>query len=279
MGRYGFSTNDLDLIREWFFVDPEIVSPQTLRAMLAELGPLPSQENAVAKGWAGVQTLWDPSLMPLVLTALLLALLRPGWQVAASWGLCMGAVFVIGLSGRPGILRVYVPLASLLVIAPFLVKQAAGWRNRLGTVVLLVAVLNTSLVFVESKTLQTTAELAREGLAGFPGDPVVIWGVGFPLEDVYPVIGASPSEMSRQFYGLGAFTLAPFSVAFREQQQGRGMINLLAKEEGVPVVARDKCIRYLEMYCRERLHGELKELSAQRYGDIVVSRRRCEAGP
>ena len=134
LARYGFSTNDLDLIREWFFVDPEIVSPQTLRAMLAELGPLPSQENAVAKGWAGIQTLWDPNLMPLVLTALLLALLRPSWQVAASWGLCMGAVFVIGLSGRPGILRVYVPLASLLVIAPFLVRQAAGWRNRLWQV-------------------------------------------------------------------------------------------------------------------------------------------------
>ena len=280
LARYGLSANDLDLIREWFFVDPEIANPQALKAMLAELGPLASQENAMAKGWAGIQTLWDPELLPLVLTALLLALLRPSWQVAASWGFCIGAVFVIGLSGRPGILRVYVPLASLLVIAPFLVRQTADWRNRLITGVLLVAaVLNCSLVLAESKTLQASAEQTREGLAGFPGVPVVIWGIGFPLEAVYPVVGISSSAMSWQFYGLGAFTLAPFSVAFREQQQGRGMADLLVKEKGVPIVANDRCSKYLEIYCKERLHGEMKELSVQQYGTVEVSWRRCEAGP
>jgi len=280
LSRYGYSPNDLDLIQEWFFVDPQIVNPQSMRAMMAELGPLSSQENAVANGWAGIQTLWDPKLLPLLLTAFLLGLLRPSWQVAASWGLCVGAVFAIGLSGRPGILRVYVPLVSLLVVAPFLVRQVADWRNRLAAVVLLVAaVLNASFVFAESKTVQISVKQAREGLAGFPGDPVVIWGVGFPLEDVYPVIGVSPSEMSYQFYGLGAFTLAPFSVAFREQQQGRGMIDLLVKENGVPLVAKDKCFGYLETYCKERLHGEMKELPARQYGEVVVSRLKCEVGP
>ena len=280
LGRYGFSTNDVDLIREWFFADPEINNPQTLRAMLAELGPLPTQGNSIAKGWAGIQTLCDPKLLPLVLAALLLALLRPSWQAAASWGLCIGAVFVIGLSGRPGIIRVYVPLVCLLVIATFLKGQFSGWRNRLGTFVLLVAaVVNTSLVFTESKTIQVTSDQAREGLDAFPRYPVVIWGIGFPLEAVYPVMGASPSAMSFRFYGLGAFTLAPFSVAFTERQQGRGMIDLLVKETGIPIVAEQKCLGYLDTYCRERLHGEIKELSAQHYGTIVVSVRRCEAGP
>jgi hypothetical protein len=280
LGRYGFSTNDVDLIREWFFVDPEIANPRILRAMLAELGPLPTQGNSVAKGWAGIQTLWDPKLLPLVLTALLLALLRPSWQVAASWGLCMAAIFVIGLLGRPGIIRVYVPLVCLLAIAPFLKGQFSYWRNRLVTVVLLVAaVLNASIVFTESKTIQITSEQAREGLDAFPRDPVVIWGIGFPLEAVYPVMGASPSAMSCYFYGLGAFTLAPFSVASTEQQQGRGMIDLLVKETGIPIIAEQKCLRYLETYCKERLHGEMTALSAQQYGPIVVSFRRCEAGP
>jgi hypothetical protein len=159
-------------------------------------------------------------------------------------------------------------------------RQLSDWRNRLGTGVLLVAaVLNTSLVLVESKTLQITAEQTREGLEGFPRDPVVVWGIGLPLEAVYPVLRASPSAMSRQFYALGAFTLAPFSVASRERQQGRGMIDLLVKEKGIPIVAGDKCLGYLETYCRERLHGEMKDLSAQQNGPVVVSRRRCDTGP
>lgn len=278
LDRYGFSSNDLDLVREWFFVDPEIVSPQTLKAMLTELGPLPSQENAVSKGWAGIQTLWDPKLLPFVLTALLLALLRPSWRVAASWGLCIGAVFLIGLSGRPGILRVYVPLVSLLVLAPLLVKQAPGRRDRLVAGVLVVAALASfSLVSIESKTMQTFAQEVKEGLADFHDNPVVIWGRGFPLEDIYPVTGAAPLTPPCEFYGLGAFTLAPFSVAFREQQEGRGMIDLLVHEDGVPVVASQSCLSYLAIYCRERLHGEMKELSAQQYGPVVVNRIRCDA--
>lgn len=280
LGRYGFSINDIDLIREWFFVDPEIANPHALRAMLDELGLLPTKGNSAAKGWDGIETLWDAKLLPIVLAALLLALLRPSWRVAASWGLCIGAVFAIGLSGRPGVIRVYVPLVCLLAIAPFLTGQFSAWRNRLCTIVLIVAaVLNTSLVFAESKAAQITSEQAREGLEAFPRNPVVIWGIGFPLEEVYPVMGASAAAMSLKFYGLGAFTLAPFSVAFTEQQKGRGMINLLVKETGIPIVANQKCLRYLETYCKERLHGELKELSAQQNGAIVVSVRRCETGP
>jgi hypothetical protein len=270
----------MDLIREWFFVDPEIVNPQALRAMLAELGPLPAQGNSIAKGWAGLQTLWDPKLLPFVLTALLLALLRPSWRVAASWGLCIAAVFAIGVSGRPGIIRVYVPLVCLLTIAPFLTGQFSGWRNRLCAVTLLVAaVLNSSLVFTESKAMKIESEQAREGLEAFPHEPVVIWGIGFPLEAVYPVLRASPSAMSYRFYGLGAFTLAPFSVAFNEQKEGRGMIDLLVDETGIQIVALQKCLRYLDTYCKERLHGEMKELSSLQLGSIVVSRRRCETAP
>ncbi len=279
LARYGFSANDLDLIREWFFVDPKVASPEALGGMLAELGPLPSQHDAIAKGWAGIQMLWDLELLPVVSAGVLLAILRPGWQVAASWGLFIGAVFAMGLSGRPGITRVYIPLVSLLVIAPFLAGQAGNLRKQFATyVLLLAAVLNISLAGAESKTVQASARQIREGLAGFPHVPVIIWGIGFPLEDVYPVLGVSSSAMSYRFYGLGAFTLAPFSVAYEESGQGRGMTDLLVQETGAPIIANDKCLRYLAIYCKEHLHGELKELSAQRYGEVSVSWRRCDAG-
>lgn len=279
LARYGYSTNDVDLIGHWFFVDPNIANPQALQKMLAELGPVPARGNALANAWIGVQTMWHPKLLPLVLAALLLATLRPSWQVAACWGLCIAAVVALGLLGRPGVLWLYVPLVSLLVVAPFMVCRVSALRNRLGACVLLVAaVLNASLVFSESKTFQFTAEQTRKGLADFPNDPVVIWG-GFPFEAVYPVLGASFSAMSYRFFALGVFTLAPISVAFAENKAGRGMTELMVTETGVPIIANEQLFRYLETYCKEHLHGQLKELSAQQHGEIVVSRRRCEAVP
>lgn len=280
LNRHGFSTNDVDLIRTWFFVDPRIANPDALQAMLAELGPLAAQGNAATKGWGGVQALWHPNLLPLVVIALLLAVLRPSWQLTASWGLCIAAVFFLGVLGRPGVLRVYVPLVSLLVVTPFLMGQVSVWRNRLGAGALFVAALfNASHVFSESKTSQITAEQTRKDLARFPSESIVIWGGGFPYEAVYPVLGASPSAMSFRFFSLGSDTLAPYSISFVEQKVGRGMTNLLVKETGVPIIANEPRFGYLEIYCRERLHAQLKELSVQRYGGIVVSRRRCEVAP
>lgn len=58
--RHGYSINDIDLISSWFFVDSDVANPHDLQAMLTELGPLPTQGNALTNAWAGVQTLWDP---------------------------------------------------------------------------------------------------------------------------------------------------------------------------------------------------------------------------
>ncbi len=39
--RHGYTSNDIDLIHSWFFVDSEIANPVALNAMLQEFGPLP----------------------------------------------------------------------------------------------------------------------------------------------------------------------------------------------------------------------------------------------
>jgi hypothetical protein len=169
----------------------------------------------------------------------------------------------------------------LLLVAPFLRGQISAWRNHLGAGVLIVAVIiNSSHVFSESKTLQAAAIQTRKELATFPSDPVINWGASFPFEAAYPVLSTPSTVMSYKLYSLGCFTLAPFSVAVTEQQQGRGMIDLLVKESGVPILAYSPYFKSLETYCDEHLHGHLKELFVKQYGEAVfLSQRRCEVTP
>ena len=284
--QHGYTINDIDLVGNWFFIDSHIANPKVLQAMLTELGPLPTQGNALTNAWIGVETLWNPVLLASVLAALLLAVLRPSWQMAASWGLCVAVVFVLGLLGRPGILRVYVPLISLLLVGPFLCSQISGWRKRMSTGALLVAALvNAGYVLTESKNFQIAAQQVRKDLATFPSFPIIIWGATFPYDAVYPVLGASSSAMSYQHYGLGTSTLAPFTVAYAEQKAGRGMTALLTKEGGIPIMAYPAYLKMLKIYCKERLHGQLRELSnkqygaTKQYGVIEVSQLRCEVKP
>lgn len=172
------------------------------------------------------------------------------------------------------------PVVCLFLVAPFLRFQVSVWRDRLGAFALLLAAgLNAYDVFSESTAFQIAAEPTRKELANFPSETVINWGAAFPFEVVYPVLGASSSAMSYRIYSLGALSHAPFTNTFVDKKLGRGMIDLLVKERGVPIIAYKAHFVLLEAYCRERLHGQLKELSAKQYGTIEVSQRRCEVKP
>lgn len=84
VARHGYTANDIDLLRNWFFVDDTLTHVPALNAMLKELGPLPSRSEALSGGWEGVATLVHPVLLPGVVLALLLALSRPDRRVFAA---------------------------------------------------------------------------------------------------------------------------------------------------------------------------------------------------
>jgi hypothetical protein len=88
----------------------------------------------------------------------------------------------------------------------------------------------------------------------FTGYPVFNWGSKFPFEEMYPVLGISTATLSNKIYSLGGFTLAPFSFAYAEQQQGRGLTKLLMDDKGISIIAREPWLAYLDIYCSEHFH-------------------------
>ena len=280
LDRYGFSPNDIDLLENWFFVDPNIANPEKLKKMLDELGPLYSEAGSLANAWEGVKTLWHPSLITTILAALVLAITRPSCRILSVWILCIVAIFTIGLLGRPGVLRIYVPLASLLLIAPFWQGKVTSSGNHFAIGVLITSALfNTQNVISEAKKNQMRSEQIRKILIKLPNYPVVIWGAGFPYEATYPVLRVSPSMMSFKIYGLDGLTHAPYSFSYVEQQQGRGFTDLLITLKGLPMFIdeswKKQAFEFLTIYCKEHHHGKLKELSSQQYGEYGISQISC----
>jgi len=211
LARHNYTVNDIGLIRLWFFVDPKIADPVSLNAMLEELGPLPTQSNTLANGWIGIETLAHPVLLPILSAALLLLLILPSRKLFVTWVLCLAAIFVLGMLGRPGVLRVYIPVLSLLLIAPLLVQGILRQRLVLGVAVV-ATFFSTTAVFSESRTAQAVSEQIRRDLQGFPTEPVVVWGGLFPFESTYPVLKQSDSAMAYKlwpgcFYACSIFTI------------------------------------------------------------------------
>lgn len=274
----GFSANDIELIGSWFFVDPELADPRRLRALLSGLGSAPLALHSWAQATRGIRNLWHPDLLPLFAAALLLTLTHGGWRVVASWVLCLSAVLALGIVGRPGALRVYVPLLCLLIVAPLLWSRLTERRAALALAVLVgAAAFNGYRLVSHSLAAQRDASVQRRALDELDQQAVVTWGSAFPFEAVFTVLNNDHAARNYRLYGLGVFTLAPFSVAAAEERAGRGFRARLGSDEGVRLIAEQRQLKLLSTYCAEHHGATLETLPTPPLGTLGVSRQRCRA--
>jgi hypothetical protein len=280
LARHGNSQNDIDLVGGWFSIDPKVATPESLKAMQAELGPLPMQEGSVQSGFTAIQALFDPMLLTLFLSALFLFVLMPRWPVALGWMFCLAALFAMGVMGRPGIMRVYVPLISLLLLAPLVIgKYREGTRRRLATLTLLIACIgNAYWLIPTSLVYKQWTRQAQKDIRGLSTGLFVSWADDFPFELAFPLLANDLHARNIRFYALDSFTHAPFSVAYAEQTAGGGMLGRLKTKTGIPLIASPKRIELLRIYCKEHLNGQLQGAIMYQTSWITVHQVRCEAG-
>lgn len=274
LARHGYSTNDVELFRRWFLVDPAIADPRTLQAMLDE------SQDSLARGGTeaglrGLRTLSNTVVLPLVIAGALLLFLRFSPRVALSWALCLAALFALGFLGRPGVLRVYIPVLSLMVIAPLLSRPVDGLRKQATIAVLAgAALLNAYWVFPQATQAGRAVERVGRDLGKLPVQTIAVWSDAFPYEEAYPVLADTRNLRSLRIYGLDAWTYAPFTVAYAEQRSGRGFVERL-RRDGVELVASRAWLPMLDTYCRQRIGARLQASPLAGPDSFELHRVRC----
>lgn len=280
--RHGYSENDIDLISNWFFVDSKIADPLNLKALLSESESTLFSKEALLNGGLAIKKLAHPVVFLLLLAAVVLFLMQPSQKLGWAWGLSLGAFLMLGFWGRPGVLRVYIPVISLLVLAPFLIqindiaRTRAVASNHLKAALFVFALVNSGLVISESRDLAESDKSVRLSFRDFPKDPVAAWGSEFPYESLYPVLGQDDVSLNFQIYGLGVFTLAPFSRAYLEAKNQRSVIDLLLSREGAMMVASNQYYKLLGKYCEQHYRGGVLVQSRYAMSSAPVYRLRCE---
>ncbi len=286
MARYGFSDNDLALVTHWFFADPHIANPQTLMSMLNELGSIPFLVASWFQGVAAVKAITHPIILPLSFSAIFLFCINPKWPTAIAWFLFLGASFSTGILGRPGILRVYIPLLILLLAFSLLQSSQSSYNLKFSSkrlrqsmmvfTLLIVCAWNFVILVPEQAASQEKTQQVQADLTHFPNEPVVIWGAEFPFEFAYPVLARPLAFSHIQLYPLGVFTHAPFSVSYQQQQSENGMIERLRQPNGVLVMSSPAQTEMLRLYCQESFEGSFKQKVEQATQSIQIQRLNCE---
>lgn len=279
MRRHGYSENDILLLENWVCVDPRLVNPEKISAMLDEVGPFASKVtttvyNFAYQGWLGVAFLQRPRLLVILLPAFLLLGLRPDYRIVMVWGLMVLSMFIIGGLGRPEVFRIYFPSVSLLLIAHLVVRP--GLRSPLfATVLLSCALFNAFDLFEESKARATHAAEIRTNFEPPAVEPIAVIGDALCFECLFTVLGPSKRYEEYRFLSTSISAFAPNSNAHQDRMRGNGILQRMHSDDGLLVVMRDAILPLLDRYLFESCKGSLRQQDFYRRGSVRVRRIWC----
>ena len=274
--QFGYSNNDIDLLTNWFFVDTEIANPDKLKAMLSNFSVTTVDKQTLKRGVASLVALFDIQLALIVVAGLAILLVQRNRKVFFAWLFLLVSIVIIGMMGRPGIIRVYYPVLAMLVVIPFLIYPLTSFQRRITTGVLVIcAVINFSLVSASSKAASAAASAIQMDIKNLSVKEFAVWGGEFPFEQVYPALHSPSASLELKIHALGGFTFAPFTIASTSMKAGNGFLEQLKTPRGIDIVARDHLLDLLSIYCREHHLCSLSVTNKIQNQAIQVSNIRC----
>jgi hypothetical protein len=276
--RYGLSENDIRLVGNWFFVDPRLSDPKLLRALLSEISVQGTLKEAFAFGLSAISLAVGPTLLPLTLAGIFLLLVFINPRLLLAWVACLAAIFAVGAAGRSDVVRVYVPLFTLLiVISCARCLFQSHWRYFAVICTLFVGALVNAFQLREEAAASDRIFLRARAERFVSTESTLIWGGSFPFEYVFPVFTRQENVQDTRIYGLGVFTLAPFSVASEDERTTRGLLARLQSEAGVPLIATNYYESLLSTYCIEHYGAHLRLTALTKTGLWEIKNASCTA--
>jgi hypothetical protein len=276
MQRAGFSENDVRLVADFFFADPRLTDPASLRLLLGDLPIQVADWADLGSGLTGLSWLLKPPLLSLATMGIMLLIFffRPGLLLA--WVACLIVMFAFGAAGRPGTARVYVPLLSMLIVIPCASTfHQSRWKYGAVGCALLGGCFFNGYQLAQEVPESNALLLKARSPRFTASESVVVWGSSLPFQYIFPVFTREVDTHDTRIYGLGTATLAPVSVAWADERAGRGFSARLRSGTGIQLIADNHEQSLLDTYCNEHYGVPLRLTLAQRTPLWTVMNASC----
>ncbi len=271
----GYSANDLHLFANWFYLDPQVFSPEKL-AQLS--GGMPWYGRIVAN-LCLLPVLLLPFTHPLVIVLVIMMAFiavfheRRGYFLG-SLAVLAGIMIILLLMGRPGVTRIYVPACAALVLLGSM-QPAKSARYAYGVVVavgVLAAIGILLLVHTRNQRDQRAYHLTQSAGCSLSHEPlVVIWGSSYPYTLHYPPFGAADGLCPLKIYAIGEYSLTPYSLAQLHQATGgKDLVPSLLQGQSLDFIASPADMLSLQGYFRQHYSAELPVTSAGVFADFTL---------
>lgn len=275
--QYGYTVNDLELIKQFVFADNQITNPQRLGALLThfKFNQYIYKNNGLAL--QAIKSIYDPSFKFLLATAVITTLLGNNkFKFILSWLLFIALVGFLGLMGRPSILRIYYPVIAMLAFLPIIYIQTyTKFFLILSSLVLLALTLSTNYL-TNHQRMQTT-RLARHDIHKLNSNTLYyIYAAALPYELIdLPLKPLSPTY---RLYAFGSSYYLPNTFSNHYAFSQRSFNNMLENKRSFKFISRRAVgynIAFINQYCQEHFHTTLNIIDTQMLNTFELYTIQC----
>ena len=273
LSKYGYSINDIKLIRNYFNVDKNLVNPQRVGQLLNEVGWksafLHINKERIEDQLKGIL---DKNIYGFYTLLFLLILLLK--NTSASRRILVIALFILLILILRGRIEGFV---TFLIALSCILFQRNNFDIKTKTFPILVLAILSSLTFYTFKMHFQKIEdskVARDSFNKLAAKDFWNWGGSFPTQLIYPVFDSKNWNNELRIKDMGWSTYIPETNSF-ESLNNIGFIGELNSVNGVNFSAINFHLPLLERYCFEHFGSKSQVLITDNHPFITIYNATC----
>lgn len=253
--KHSLSPIDVELAYRWMWFDIDQTKFDNLQNAIDQI----SNRSKLNAGWQervmkAINALFSKEIIFLTLFAAIAATFIKAKTLWVSWAIFICAIAIIGALGRPGEIRIYIPVISLLLMSSIFYKDdnhtdICNWKVLLA---LILSLLHASNLISESLNREKSH---HEMLAKFQNLNTENYVAGYysTLKANHIFALDKSAKISSNFNNLYLFgwpALMPHSVSYDAENKGAGFKAKFHSPNGVWIIINST--KLLESYCHEK---------------------------
>jgi hypothetical protein len=264
------TVNDVKLARSWFYLDPKVFNPANFAPLVHSVSFADRYGLNIHRTASFLSVFQSYQfLIPLAGSVLVAALSwRRALPEAVSLLLLLAFMVLIALWGRPGIERIYQPVAGGMFVLALLKlgRREERWVTWLGMAALVAAVALAAMLYQRTGKHGDEAPAVRTetcaSLARLPQDQLLLVWTGdgqFHWKAIYRPTTPDDDACDPPMYSIGSYELAPPSLArLHAYTGGKGLIEALLAGQKFYIISNRGRLQMLDTYLREHYHSSLQ---------------------
>jgi len=249
-----YTSNDINLIRNWFFVDSYLSNPLRLGDLLNDTqwkGPVSNfnpKESILSTG----NLLTSYPLNFIIFSAIIMLFLtNKDRTLRILWLFFVLVLFIGAIIGRQ-LAYVYFPLITFLFIFSYLKTNKTTLVTR--SLIYSLSVLVIFTTFFENRSNKEKINSVNLEYENFSQDKLWVIGGGLPSEFIFPLL--STPSVKTELITSDWSIYAPKSN-FVKYNSNSNFLSELHSQEGVNISTNNYHLPLLQIYCKEKFGSDL----------------------